>query len=322
MISNLSFFKREVGRIRGILMESLPWSPLDFIRDISPGGDKAIFVEHLTREVDEDNDLRFIDRFPNSEELVVFAEKLPWDSSFFGYGVAKLSGIYPLAAPYHRPWADYTDAFKKLLEESRNRGIKYLFAQIDPRDLATLRSLGRLGFSLIETRVYYHMSLKNHPFNERYPVRVANANDIEALGRTAQETVNLYDRFHADPFIKKEDADRLMYKWIEASVLESFADVTIVPDFPHPTAFCTVKYHKNNWLRWNLKLSQTAFSAVSSECKGWFKKLISEIIYHLKEIGAEHTYYVTQITNKPVAWVLEGAGYHFGRGEHILRIIL
>lgn len=303
-------------------MENLPWSPLDFIRDISREGDRTIFVEQLTREVDEENDLRFIDRVSNSEELVVFAEKLPWDSNFFGYGVAKLSGIYPLAAPFYRPWADYTNALKKLVEESRNRGIKYLFVQIDPRDLATLRSIGQLGFSLIETRVYYHLSLKNYPFKERNPVRFANANDIKDLGQTAQDTVNLYDRFHSDPFIKKEDADRLMYKWIEASIIESFADVTIVPDFPHPTALCTVKYHKNNWLRWNLKLTQVAFSAVSSEFKGWFRKLISETIHHLKEIGAEHTYYVTQITNKPVIWVLEDLGYHFGRGEHIFRIIL
>ena len=314
--------RQEKSGVRSILMENLPWSPLDFIRSISVEGDRAIHVDHLTREIDEENDLRLVCRYPNGEKLAVFAERLSWDSDFFGYGVGKLDSVFPLSPPFYRPYADYGDALSRMLEEARKKGIKYLFASVDPRDLATLRALGQLGFCLIETRSYYHMSVKDYEYKERYSIRVADENDVDRLGRTAQEMVNMYDRFHSDPFIRPEDADRLMYKWMQASIMEGFADVTIVPDFPNPTAFCTVKYHKDKWERWGLKLAQPVFSAVSPEYKGWYRKIISEINYHLRDLGAEHSYLITQITNIAVSWIWEGLGYRFGKGEHILRIIL
>jgi hypothetical protein len=135
--------------------------------------------------------------------------------------------------------------------------------------------------------------------------------------------VNPYDRFHADPFISKVDADRLMSKWVEASILEGFADITFVPDVTQqPRAFCTVRYHKAKWDRWRLRLSQPVFSAVGTEFKGWYKKLISEICYHLKELGAQHAYMATQATNSAVVWTWESLGYRYGKSEHILRKII
>jgi len=39
-------------------------------------------------------------------------------------------------------------------------------------------------------------------------------------------------------------------------------------------------------------------------------------------MGAEHVLYGTQITNKPVIWVLESLGYKFGKCQHVLRKII
>ncbi len=322
MASSLIPIAERLVAIRGILQENLPWSPFDFIRGISRDGDRALYVDQLTHAIDPGDDLRFIYCSPESEEFAVIAEKLAWDSGFFGYGVARLHGIFPLSSPFYRPREDYADILRGLITEAKKRDIKYLFAAVDPRDLAMLRALGPVGFSLIETRAYYHMDVQNYEYSERFAVRAATPSDIETLGHAARTMVNPYDRFHADPFIKPEDADRLMTKWVEASIIESFADVTIVPDAPHPTAFCTVKYHKDRWAVWGLKLSQPVFSAVSPEFKGWYRKIISEINYHLKEIGADHSVLITQITNNPVIWTWENLGYHFGRGEHIFRIVL
>lgn len=314
-------FPIDLGKIRHILIKNIPWSPLDFIKEISKEGDKEIFIDRITSNLNQENDLRFIYEAEYGQEIAVFAERLQWDSNFFGYNIARLNGIFSLSEPFSRPFADYSKALEILLKLAKEKGIKYLFALVDARDLALIRSLGNLGFCLIETRVYYHRSIKNYEYKERYKVRMAEEKDIESLAETAVRMVNIYDRFHSDPFISPEDANRLMYKWVEASIKDNFADITIVPDCEKPKAFCTVKYHRNNWDKWGLKVAQPVFSAVSIEFKGWYRKIISEINYHLKDIGVEHCYCVTQIVNFPVISVWESLGFHFGKCEHVLRIV-
>lgn len=314
--------KLDLESIREILTSNLPWSPLDFIRGTSQEGDRKLFVDTLTGEIPEGNDLRLIHK-GNGVTLGVFCERLPWDSEFFGYDVAKLWGVFPLEPPDHRFDLDYSSAIEALLKLARKQGIRYLFATTDPRDLPTLRALGGAGFSLIETRAYYHMDVTNYSYERRFDVRNATTADIPSLGQAAQIMVNPFDRFHADPFIKREDADRLMYKWVEASISEGFADVTIVPNAPNPTAFCTVKFHRDKWVTWGKKIAQPVFSAVSPEFGGWYRKIISEINFYLKDqAGAEHSFLATQITNKAVIRVWESLGYRYGKGEHIFRILL
>ena len=182
--------------------------------------------------------------------------------------------------------------------------------------------LGQLGFCLIETRVYYHRDIRDYRFRRRFSVRPAHAEDVESLGRVARERINLYDRFHADPFISSEDADRLMVRWVEASICEQLADITLVPDVPQPAAFVTAEYGKDAWYTWDLKLARGVLSAISTKCHGWYVKLASELIYCLCDIGAEHIYTATQVTNSPVIRVWERLGFQFGKCEYIFRIIL
>lgn len=313
-------FDRE--RARHILSKYIPWSPLDFIKEISQEGDKSIFIDKITAEIDPANDLRFIYEVGDKEELAILAEKLPWDSEFFSYGVGKINGIFPLSEPYYRPYADYTAAIETLIKLSREKGIKYLFGNVDSRDLALMRSMGNLGFSLIETRLSYHRDIRNYEYKERFAVRVAKEEDIESLGSAVVIKANIYDRFHSDPFISKRDAERLMHKWVEASINEGFADITMVPDVIKPTAFVTVKFHKENWAKWGIKIVQPVVSAVSNEYKGWYRKLISEVHYYSNGLGAEHIYMTTQAPNYAVLWVWETLGYHFGKCEHVFRIVL
>jgi ribosomal protein S18 acetylase RimI-like enzyme len=64
------------------------------------------------------------------------------------------------------------------------------------------------------------------------------------------------------------------------------------------------------------------FSAVGAECRGWYRKLISEVHYHLKDLGAEHVYLSTQEQNASVLRTWEKLGYHYAKTERILRAIL
>ena len=307
---------------RQVLAASIPGSPFDFVRRLDVQADREMLIDRLMSDLPAADDLRFVTRRSGASEVAVFAQKLAWDSRFFGYPIARLDGIFPLQ-PAAASAADYRAAVDALLDLATARSVTYLFATVDARDVATLRALGETGFAVIETRLYYHRALEEYTHEQRYPVRPATAADVEPLSRAARDAVNPYDRFHADPFIAKQDADRLMCKWVEASIAEGFADITFVPDVPKPpTAFCTVRYHRDKWERWGLRLAQPVFSAVSPEFKGWYRKLISEISYHLKEAGAQHAYMTTQATNSPVVWTWESLGYRYGKCEHILRKLL
>jgi dTDP-4-amino-4,6-dideoxy-D-galactose acyltransferase len=310
-----------IDEVRTRLKETLAFSPHDFIRRPAEfvKADRAVYIDELTRELDPQDDLRFVYSTDQSE-LVLFARRLPWDSQFFGYGVARLDGIFPLVS-YDPTW-NYNDVVAHLLEQAQAHGIKYLFATVAPEDLAALRALGMHRFGLIETRAVYHRPLADYDYPQRYAVRLATRDDIPSLAQTARTMVNAYDRFHADPFIGLADAGRLMEKWIETSINEGFADEVLVPNVPNPKAFCTVKYHRDKWDKWGLKLGQPVFSAVGPEFQGWYIKIISELNYHLRDIGVQHCYLITQITNRAVIRVWEKLGFSYGRGEHVFRIVL
>ncbi len=312
----------DLAELRRVLSEHLPWSPRDYVQGISRQGDRAIYAEQLTADIAAGDDLRAIVTPNDGDQFVVLAERLPWDSEFFGFGVARLNGIFPLSDPWNRPLADYRTAVEWLCEEAAKRDVKYLFAVVDPRDLATTRALGESGFALLETRFYHFGQIEQPAFTERLPVRKATENDIPSLAKAASGTVNPFDRFHADPFIKEQDAVRLMEKWVARSVTGHLADVVIVPDVPDPGAFVTYRYHRDKWDRWGLPLVQGVLSAVAPEFKGWMGKLGPEVNYHLLSMGARCSYGSTQVTNRPIIWFAEEAGARFGKCEYIFRRIL
>jgi dTDP-4-amino-4,6-dideoxy-D-galactose acyltransferase len=312
----------DLPRLRKLLADNLPWTPHDYIPGISRKGDRDLWAEQLTGPLLPEIDLRFGCTLSDGTSVGLFAEYLPWDSEFFGYGIARLNGIWPLAPPRLEPALNYGPALAALLHRAVHRDVRYLFAQVDPRDLPLLRALGELGFALIETRYYQHGPVIVPQMPERYPVRLAREEDIASLARAASQTVNLYDRFHADPFIRPEDAARLMERWVEQSVRGKLADVTIVPDVVDPGAFVTYRYHREKWSRWGVNLVQGVLSAVSPEFMGWMGKLAPEVNLHLRSMGAEYSFGSTQVTNRPIIWFAQEAGARFGKCEHVLRIVL
>jgi hypothetical protein len=314
-------FDRSDERLTRYIAHYLPWSPLDFVRGIDSAGDRELYLKHL-RSGNAADDLSFLVPGPSGGDLAVALTRLAWDSAFFGYGIARLHGLFPLTETTYPLAADYQEALATSEQRARAAGITYLFAQVDARDLPLLRALGLRGFGLIETRAYYHRSLSDFAASERYPVRMATEQDVESLSQTAQDMVNIYDRFHADPFIPRADADRLMRAWIRASVCEGFADGILCIDSPRPNAFCSVRFHQDKWPLWRKKISQPVLSAVATECKGWYRKIISELTLAMQARGAEHAYMVTQVTNKAVIWVWESLGYRFGKVEHVFRKVL
>ena len=306
--------------VRPLLLQSLPWSPLDFVRGISAGGDRAVQLDSLLREMDPANDLRFVSSIAPDAEVAVFAERLPWDSAFFGYEVARLNGVFPLTR--YRGEADYTPALRALLDTATRKGIRYLFAVVDARDLPTFRALTALGFMLIETRLWHQLPLRTWEYGRRSQCRLATAADVDRLVAMSQTIENPYDRFNSDPFIGRGEAHRLIAEWIRASIVDGFADGTMIPDSPDPGAVLTFKYHRDKAAAWGLSIGQLVLAVAAPRMHNRIVGAIAEAQLHLKERGFDYVFFTTQITNRSILRVAEHFGYTYGRGEYVFRILL
>jgi dTDP-4-amino-4,6-dideoxy-D-galactose acyltransferase len=296
--------------------------PHAFIRGLDTDYDRKVMLDQWFRPLNAADDLRFRVE-ASGEEFWVVIERLPWDSEFFATQTARLNAVLRphKAAGLREDSTAGARALAGALEQAKRHGIAYIFAPVSPSDLYSMRVLAANGFELIETRCLYHRPLSGPPAR-RYAVRLAVPADVSSLARAARTMVNPYDRFHADLAISDRDAGRMMERWVEASILDGFADATIVPDVDAPEAFSTVKYHRAHWQGWGLKLGQTVFSVVSLRHKGWHVRILSELDEHLRNIGAEHSFITTQLTNHAVIRCVEKLGYQFGKGEHIFRKLL
>jgi len=318
----LGLLTSRLDEVRPLILDSVPWSPFDFIRGISTQGDRAVQVAALLRNIDPADDLRFTHAITADTEVAVCAERLPWDSNFFGYGVARLHGIFPLGQGAYSQDADYTGALDALTGLAGGRGVRYLFAVVDARDLPTSRALTARGFSLIETRMFFHSSLHRYEPRRRFRVRQATEADLPNLIELANSVENSFDRFSADPFITKADTRRLMETWLRASVLHGFADATFIPDTPSPGAVCTVKYHQDKSAAWNTSIGQMMLAMASPRSGNGLVGLISEVNQHMKERGIDHMVFSTQIANRSAIRVGEHLGYKIARGEYVFRRLL
>jgi dTDP-4-amino-4,6-dideoxy-D-galactose acyltransferase len=286
------------------------YSPYNFIRSITP--EKQIEVCILP----EINTLlkNALSIEIKGEKHLFFVEPLIWDSKYFGIATIKLRFVLY----QHQKETILTEAIEQFKEHIAKE-FKYCFIEVPSEDLLLMQCLGRACFKLVETRLTYFANCEKELNHPRYEIRVATANDTSNLMRVAREMRNKFDRFHADPIFSTNIADEFLATYIEQS-LNGFADVVLTPagsETPSDS-FLTARYLKHIWPTLGVNVSKMILSAVSSNTnKGWYKKLISEMTYLLKQEGAQFIYMNTQSTNRAVISTWENLGYRFGCTSHI-----
>lgn len=253
--------------------------------------------------------------FGESSGINIIYRRLDWDSEFFGIPFFKIE-----FTEFTQP-NDYSiiqNAFFNFKNYIASQFDEYyIFAEVPSEDIGVIAGLTGSGWRLIETRITcYRDDLQSFSFPKRYGVRNATEDDIEELRKTAVTAVNKYDRFHADDFFLKKEADDFLGVFIENSV-KGFADEVIVPAEGPPNAFLTCNYLKTPSSLSMGKIAKMVLSAVSEERKGWYSKLITELSFKLKEKGYDIVFMTTQSTNRVVLKVWYRHGYQFGKCSHI-----
>lgn len=252
--------------------------------------------------------------FKSAHGVEIYYRYLKWDSDFFAVPTYRIDYSY-IPDAIRQSKEPFDELFAYL--QSQHREF-YLFAEVPSEDIQALSSMTAAGYRLIESRLtYFNDQIQQFDPTRRYATRQATADDIGELTKTAIEAVNIFDRFHADDFFSADEADRFLAKYTENSVL-GFADEVMVPAEGSANAFLTANYVNSPRCLQNKKIAKMVLSAVASERRGWYVKLIGEMTQKFKEQGIDIAFMTTQSTNRAVLKVWASFGYRFGKSAHIL----
>lgn len=259
------------------------------------------------------NSLGFIDRlfsFPetnlqNPDTETLIGKRLDWDSSFFH------AGIYKLDFLPEEPIHDWKSRVGFLEADSRWN----IFAEVPSEDIHAFRELGRLGFTLVETRLTYYHLLDSLP-EETHPCRNAVADDIPSLRVTASQAVNAFDKYHADPFFSEEETNRYLETYIENCV-NGFAERVFVPDLKTaPASFVALGKVKDDRFA-NGFFYRIPLTACLPLNKGWHYPLCLHALQYAKSQKVQVLVMTTQSTNKAVIHNCEKLGFKLGSCTHL-----
>jgi dTDP-4-amino-4,6-dideoxy-D-galactose acyltransferase len=291
------------------------YSRYNFLREIKQEKLIQIEVNKIDQWESLSNNHRIISIEVGNFQVHFYIRFLPWDTGFFLLETYKLHYVL-----YDCSFEILTKACEKFNKELKALQAQYVFIEIPSEDIQLIQALTAAGFRLTETRLtYFNNAMDTYNF-ERFKVRPAKQEDIEELRMVAKVMRNDYDRFHADSVFPKDLADNFLAEYVEQAI-KGFCDIVLVPDVPGVKvhSFLTANYNKSEWSDLGCSVSKMVLSAVSSQTnKGWYIKLISEMTYHLKEIGAQAIYMSTQPTNRAVIKTWEKLGYKYGASTHIL----
>lgn len=117
----------------------------------------------------------------------------PWLSEHLGKPVFRYTGVLPARLP---------------------AGL--IYAKVPATDLATVRGMLTLGFQLVDTALSFECPLPLPKRDGRSAqARMAEPSDEEVVAQISRGAF-AFDRFHADPNIPKQAADRVKEAWIRA----------------------------------------------------------------------------------------------------------
>lgn len=157
---------------------------------------------------------------------------LQWDSSIFGVEMGQIAAIIHDPARVSRE--DLEALIDNLTGECRSRGIKHLTTRIDADELSLAQSLESRGFYLVDAIVTYTFIPRRQElghFKHLYQTRIYREEDREAVLHVANTAYQNYlGRYHADPHLPNEAANRLYQIWTEKFLQEGFAERIIVAE--------------------------------------------------------------------------------------------
>lgn len=220
-------------------------------------------------------------------------KRSPLDETRFGIRTARAMDISIQSLP-------------QVLEFCRAEKIRLLIARCSSKQLPVAQAMEALGFSLMDTLVYFQHPLENIPVCHKIPIRSAGADDREQICAIARTAFRGYDgHYHADPRLDRTACDELYVDWAgrSCSQKELADEVLIAEPDGNPVGFLTLKKTGNTEADGRLYAV-----APQAQGRGIGQALLVAGLNWCRERGLRRMIISTQITNlaSQVSWVRVG----------------
>ena len=244
--------------------------------------------------------------------LTIFS-KLEWDSEILKFNAGKIDFI-AADGDYNNKFKIKNILTKGIIKKCLEEGINYILCRINSNELSSINSLISNRFILIDGILKFSLNLKNlklKSINQNIETRLVDPEEIDQIKKIARGSFKI-DRFHSDPLIPNDQADRLYEIWAENSCKNKVADAVIVGSIDGQIiSFVTCKIDKIAKEYFNLHLGVIELVATKDKFRKkrfakyttygaieWFKNNKIEIV----EVG-------TQISNIAASRLYESCGF-------------
>lgn len=220
------------------------------------------------------------------------------DEERFGFRIAKAANIRLGDIP-------------TMLQFCRREYVELLIARCSVEELDAVHAMGRVGFDMMDTLVYFVFyldgavtSASNAPL---LPIRAALPDEEHLIIDLAYRCFHDYmGHYHSDPRLNRRDCDLAYADWAKRLYQERSAvsDVLVATHEDTPVGFLT--------LRLNTPAEgEIVLNAVdpSTRNRGVYTSLVQAGIRWCSDMGASRLLVSTQITNIPVQRIWSRLGF-------------
>lgn len=247
------------------------------------------------------------------------ARPLPWDSEYFGVPMGRIDVV--LASPECAA-AERHAVVAATCAAARAGGLRHLTARVDVGDLETLAVLEDHGFRTMDALGTYILRRGKDVAREVRsvgPLRPATPSDADAILAITREAYQGYrGRFHLDPHLPRERADRFYEAWASQCLSGAMADVVMVSE---DSAGRVIGYLAHRRREPASSIGTPIYGGGLGACRrdapGAYASLIRDSALWAHDQGAVAECQ-TQLANFPVIRVYESVGFHYARAEYTL----
>jgi ribosomal protein S18 acetylase RimI-like enzyme len=220
------------------------------------------------------------------------AERLAWDSAFFGVSIGRVAGTRPTGEDLARALRWASDA-----------SIDCLYLLADAGDPAAVRAAEAHGFSLADIRVTLDRPAAGPSGGEDGGIRAARVEDVPGLAAIARAS-HRNTRFHRDTRFDARRADEMYAVWIERAVKGELADrVWVVDEGNGPAGYLAAARGDAS--------ASIGLVAVDAACRGrgYGERLVGAVLRWAAAAGAARISVVTQGQEPSALRFYERAGF-------------
>jgi ribosomal protein S18 acetylase RimI-like enzyme len=235
-------------------------------------------------------------------------KQLAWDTEFFGIPIAKTLSLH-----LQPPEVDL------VVRQCEASGVKCLYCEVDPDELATVAYVQQLRFQFVEFRLVLAHDLRERSAGRRTSAGVNAAGvllddcpgpqDQVELARIA-DAISPMSRFAVDSGFGPEASRRLYARWLQNSLADPTVRIIVARREGHVAGFVTIQPHG--------EIMHLVLLGVAPEARGQGigVQLVEAAVAAAVTYGSTRLDVVTQGRNVGAVRTYERAGFHVAKGSY------